>query len=377
MADKRDYYETLGVSKNATDNELKSAYRKLAKKHHPDANPDNKEEAEKKFKEISEAYAVLSDSEKRQKYDQFGHGAFENGGGFGGMEFDMGDIFSSIFGDGFGDIFGGGFGGRRRNAPSKGADVQTNLNITFEESVFGVKKEIQVGIVEECETCTGSGAKPGTFAETCKHCGGRGQEQVTSQTLFGTMSTLKTCSICKGTGKIIKTPCQTCGGKGKVRRRRTFEIDVPAGIEHGQIIRLAGKGEAGERGGPNGDLRVVISVEQHPVFQRRGNDIVSEISISITQAALGCELTVKAIDSEEKITIKPGTQHGHVLNIKGKGVPYLRNPRMRGDHFITVKVLIPKDLTDRQKELLREFAGESKEETHEIKKGFWDKLKGN
>lgn len=376
MADKRDYYDVLGLGKTAEDDEIKKSYRKLAKKYHPDANPGNKE-AEQKFKEASEAYEVLSDSKKRQAYDQFGHAAFDPSAGGGGQyqNFDMGDIFGGIFGDGiFGDIFGGG-GGRRRQGPARGRDVNVNINISFEDSVFGVKREVQLGIVDTCDTCSGSGAKIGTFAENCKRCNGSGQERVTQQTMFGTMATVRSCTSCGGTGRIIKEPCETCAGKGKVRKNKNYEVSVPPGIEHGQSIRLAGKGEAGDQGGMNGDLLVTVSVSPHKTFKRDRFNLFSEIAITFSQAALGDEILVKTIDGEEAMTIKPGTQTGSTLTLKGKGVPFLRNPRQRGDQITTVKIEVPTDLTDKQKELLREYAIERGESLSDSKKGFFDKVK--
>ena len=272
MADKRDYYEVLGVDKNASDAEIKKAYRKLAKKYHPDANPNNKE-AEAKFKEAGEAYEVLSDSQKKAAYDRYGHSAFENGGGGGGFSggfgggfsggMDVGDIFETFFGSsGFGDIFGGG-SGRRRNGPKRGADIQANMQISFEESMFGTEKEISLNVTETCDNCKGTGAKPGTVAENCKKCGGTGQESVTQQTMFGTMRSTRPCSACHGEGKIIKEPCPACRGKGKVKKNKSVKISIPKGIDNGQSIRKAGFGEAGEKGGPNGDLYINIYVKPH------------------------------------------------------------------------------------------------------------------
>lgn len=378
MADKRDYYEVLGVPKGASDTEIKKAYRKMAKKYHPDANPNDKN-AEKAFKEAGEAYEVLSDATKRQQYDQFGHQAFEQGGaggfygGFNGEEFDMGDIFGSVFGD----IFGGGGGARRRNAPMQGNNVQTNINISFEESVFGAKKTVQSSAVENCQTCDGSGAKPGTFAETCKKCGGTGEERVTKQTLFGAMSSVRPCSACGGTGKNIKEKCTTCSGKGKVRKKRNYEVNIPAGIENGQSIRLSGKGDVGANGGPNGDLFVTVYVQAHKIFQRDGLNLRSAITCSFAQAALGDEITVKTIDGEEKVAIQPGTQTGSVLTLKGKGIPSLRNPKVRGDQLTTIKVVTPTNLSEKQKDLLRQFAAAGGEKIGEKQSSFFDKVKNS
>lgn len=372
MASKRDYYEVLGVAKGASDSDIKKAYRKLAKKYHPDANPGDKE-AEDKFKEVSEAYEVLSDEKKRQTYDQFGHAAFDGAaggggfnGGFGGV--DMGDIFESFFGgSGFGDIFGGG---RRRNGPKRGNDVQYNMHITFEESMFGAEKTINVPITETCDVCKGTGAKPGTVAENCKNCGGSGQERVVQQTMFGSMTSVRECHVCHGQGKVIKEPCSKCSGNGKVKVSKDIKISIPKGIAHGQSIRKSGMGEAGEKGGANGDLFITVYVQPHKTFIRKENNIYVDVPISIVQAALGDEIMVPTIDGNEKYTVKPGTQPETSAILKGKGAYNVRNERVRGDQIITFKVEVPTKLTERQKELLREFDGESGK-----KEGFFDKMK--
>ncbi len=375
MASKRDYYEVLGVQKGASDAELKKAFRTQAKKYHPDNNPGDSE-AEAKFKEVNEAYEILKDPQKRAAYDQYGHAAFEGGGagagagGFGGFSgMDFGDIFESF---GFGDIFGGG-SSRRRNGPRKGRDMQVNVNLTFEESVFGCKKEIKIPVTETCDQCHGSGCRPGTYAETCSRCHGTGQEVVTKQTPFGMMQTQRPCSACGGEGKVIKTPCSKCGGKGNITTDKTVTIDIPRGIAHGQSIRKTGLGGAGERGGQNGDLYVAISVMPHKTFVRDGNNILVEVPISMTQAALGDEITIPTIDGDEKYTVKSGTQPGDKVTLKGKGVFNVRNPKLRGDQVVTFKVVIPSRLTDKQKNLLRQFAEDIGEGTK--KEGFWDKMK--
>lgn len=345
----------------------------MAKQYHPDNNQGDKA-AEEKMKEVNEAYEVLSDSDKRAKYDQFGHAAFEQGGaggagGFygGGMEFDMGDIFD-MFG------FGGGRSTARRNGPQRGNDIGVNVQITFEEAIFGTTKEIAINVVDKCDTCGGTGAKPGTHAETCKRCNGTGQERVVQQSLFGAMTSVKTCSMCGGTGKTVKDPCVTCGGKGRVKKAKKFEVNIPKGIDNGQSIRLAGKGEAGINGGSYGDLMVTIYVQNHNYFVRKGMDIYCDVPITFVQAALGDEIIVKTIDGEQKYTVKPGTQPDTVVTIRGVGVPNLRNTKQRGNQIITLKVKIPTELTNKQKELLKEFYGDDNVGEPE-KKGFWNKVK--
>lgn len=376
MAEKRDYYEVLGVSKNATEAELKKAYRKMAVKYHPDQNPGDKE-AEAKFKEVNEAYEVLSDSQKRAQYDQFGHAAFEQGGmgsgGFYGQGFDMGDlgdIFSSMFG------FGGGFGGGgRKSGPRRGKDINVNIQLTFEEAVFGCKKEISVAMYDECETCHGTGAKEGTHAESCPKCNGTGQERFVQQSMFGAVTSVRTCSQCHGTGKIIKEPCGTCRGTGRVRKTKKYEVNVPKGIDNGQTIRLSGKGEIGENGGGYGDLLVTVYVQPNRVFVRKGYDIYCDVPITFVQAALGAEITIKTIDGEQKYTVKPGTQPDTVVTLRGVGVPNLRNPKVRGNQIVTLKVKIPTDMSERQKELLRQFYGDAPAGAASAAKGGTDDKK--
>lgn len=355
MAGKRDYYEVLGVEKGASDAELKKAYRQLAKKYHPDTNPGDKE-AEAKFKEASEAYAVLSDAEKRRQYDQFGHAAFENGGGpgAGGFDFNMDDIFGS-FGDIFGDLFGGG---RRRssyNGPQKGANIRTSVRITFEEAVFGCEKELELTLKDECKTCGGSGAKPGTSKETCKKCGGKGQVVYTQQSLFGMVRNVQTCPDCNGTGQIIKEKCLDCRGTGYIASKKRISVTIPAGIDDRQSIRIGGKGEPGLNGGPRGDLLVEVIVSRHPIFERSDYNLYSRAPISFAQAALGGDVRIKTIDGDVLFPIKAGTQTDTKIRLKGKGVPTLRNKDIRGDHYVTLYVAVPEKLNAEQKEALKAF----------------------
>ncbi len=363
MAEKRDYYEVLGVDRNADDAALKKAYRTLAKKYHPDANPGDAE-AEAKFKEASEAYAVLSDPEKRRQYDQFGHAAFEGGAGGGGFDFsDMGDIFSS-FGDIFGDLFGSGFGGRRSSgsAPAKGANVRTQTRITFEEAVFGCKKEIDMVLKDECPDCHGSGARPGTSPETCPKCGGRGQVRMTQQSLFGVVQNITTCPDCRGSGKITREKCPKCRGTGYMSNRKQIEVSIPAGIDNGQSVRIRDKGEPGVNGGARGDLLVEVVVGAHPFLQRRDMDLYSTAPISYAQAALGGEVRIGTIDGDVIYEVKPGTQTDTRIRLKGKGVPSLRNSNVRGDQYVTLVVQVPTELNATARDLLRQFdeaAGDS------------------
>jgi len=379
MAEKRDYYEVLGVDRNASDAEIKKAYRKLAKQYHPDVNPGDKA-AEAKFKEINEAYEVLSDPQKRARYDQFGHagtdpngfGGFEGfGGGFGDFDFGgIGDIFESFFG-------GSGFGRsstRSRSGPRKGADLKYSMEISFEEAVFGAEKEIHINRLETCGTCNGTGAKPGTSPVTCSHCNGTGQVQYRQSTPFGQFVNIKTCDVCHGEGKIITNPCTTCNGKGKVRKSVKIKVNIPAGIDDGQTISLRGEGEPGSKGGPPGDLFISIRVKPHPLFQRQGNDIYCDIPITFVQAALGAELEVPTLDGKVKYNIPEGTQTGTVFRLRGKGVPFLRGSG-RGDQYVKVYIDVPKRLNEKQKALLREFAQISGDEVHEQRKGFFDKMK--
>ena len=379
---KRDYYEVLGISKTADDAEIKKAYRVLAKKYHPDMNPGDAE-AEKKFKEASEAYAVLSDPEKRRQYDQFGHAAFEGGGagGFGGFDFNSAD-FGDIFGDIFGDFFGGGRRRGANNGPMKGANIRTSVRITFEEAVFGVSKEIELTLKDECATCHGTGAKPGTSPEACTKCGGKGQVVFTQQSFFGTVRNVQSCPECNGTGKVIKEKCADCHGTGYIANRKKIQVSIPAGIDNGQSVRIRDKGEPGTNGGPRGDLLVEVIVARHPIFQRQDYNIFSTVPISFAVAALGGDVVVDTVDGKVIYEVKPGTQTDTKVRLKGKGVPSLRNKEVRGDHYVTLVVQTPEKLSGEAKELLKQFdaltgdslnaaknIGGEKQETR--KKKFW------
>ena len=388
---KRDYYEVLGVSKDADDAAIKKAYRALAKKYHPDMNPGDAE-AEKKFKEASEAYAVLSDAEKRRQYDQFGHAAFEGGaggaGGFGGFDFNGAD-FGDIFGDIFGDLFGGGGrrGGRANNGSMKGANIRKSIRITFEEAVFGCKKELEVILKDPCTTCGGTGAKPGTSPETCQKCGGKGQVVYTSQSFFGTVQNVQTCPNCGGSGKVIKEKCTSCSGTGYTSSKKKIEVTIPAGIDNGQSVRIREKGEPGTNGGPRGDLLVEVNVSRHPIFQRQDMHIFSTVPISFAQAALGGDVKIQTVDGAVIYNVKPGTKTDTKVRLKGKGVPSLRNSAVRGDHYVTLVIQTPEKLSAEAKEALRRFdelSGNSlhqndsnpeKSEKKTKRKGFMDKVK--
>ncbi|MBQ1488420.1 MAG: molecular chaperone DnaJ [Lachnospiraceae bacterium] len=363
MADKRDYYEVLGVPKNASDDEIKKAYRALAKKYHPDMNPENPEEAEKKFKEASEAYGVLSDAEKRRQYDQFGHAAFDQGAGgaggaydFTGMDF--GDIFSDLFG--FGDIFGGGARRTSRNGPMRGADKTVDVRLTFEEAVFGTEKKIEVDSKEECKTCHGTGAKPGTSPETCPNCRGKGQVRVTTNSIFGQITSVQTCRECDGRGKVIKDKCPDCRGTGYTTVRKRYEVKFPAGIDNnGLACKIPGKGEPGINGGPRGDILVRTLVSRHPIFQRQEYDIYSTVDLPFTVAALGGDVLIDTVDGKIAYEVKAGTQTDTVIRLKGKGVPTLRDKEKRGDHFVKFVVKVPERLNAEAKEALRNFDAHS------------------
>lgn len=393
MAEKRDYYEVLGVDRNADDAAIKKAYRVLAKKYHPDANPGDKE-AEAKFKEASEAYAILSDSEKRKKYDQFGHAAFDGGAGgagAGGFDFDFGDM-GDIFGDIFGGMFGGGRSRRNYNGPQKGANLRTSVRVTFTEAAFGCEKEIEITLKEECTSCHGSGAKAGTNPETCPKCKGKGQVEYVQQSLFGVVRNVQACPDCKGNGKIIKDKCPDCYGTGYKSIRKKIQVSIPAGIDDGQSIRIREKGEPGINGGERGDLLVEVVVSRDPVFTREDYNVYSTTKISFAQAAIGGDVRIKTIDGEVLNNIKAGTQTGTKIRLKGKGIPTLRNKNVRGDHIVTLVVDVPTKLTKEQKEALKAFdaamggslnAGSEEsdidenkgEEGKKKKKSFFDKLK--
>ncbi len=372
---KRDYYDILGVGKSASDTEIKKAYRKLAKKYHPDVNQGDSE-AEAKFKEVNEAYEILSDSQKRARYDQFGHAGVDPNGfgsagaGFGDFDFGgIGDIFETFFG-------GSGFGrsSRSRTGPQRGADLKYAITILFEEAAFGVEREIVIGRNESCDTCKGTGAKKGTATEKCTHCNGTGQIQYRQSSPFGQFITSKTCDACRGEGKIITEPCITCKGRGKVRKNVKIMLKIPAGIDDGQTISLRGEGDHGSRGGPPGDLFVTINVKPHSIFKRQDNDVVCEIPITFVQAALGAELEVPTLDGKVKYNLPEGTQTGSIFRLKGKGIPYLRG-NGRGDQYVKVEIDVPNKLNDRQKALLKEFADISGDEVYERRKNFFDKMK--
>lgn len=384
---KRDYYEVLGVSKTADDTAIKKAYRVLAKKYHPDANPGDAE-AEKKFKEASEAYSVLSDPEKRKQYDQFGHAAFDGGaggggfsgfGGFGGFDgADMGDIF--------GDIFGDFFGGRssrsssRYNGPMRGANVQTSVRLTFEEAIFGCEKEIEINYKEECASCHGSGAKAGTSKETCSKCNGKGKIMYTQNTMFGTVQNVQGCPDCGGTGQIIREKCPDCRGTGYITSRKRLKVTMPAGIDDGQSVRKAGSGEPGLNGGERGDLLVEAVVSKHPVFIRKDMNIYSTVPISFATAALGGPIIIKTVDGQVEYEVKAGTQTDTKVRLKGKGVPSLRNKNVRGDHYVTLVVSVPERMNEEQRQALKRFdelmtgkITKEEDEGGKKKKGFFNK----
>ena len=379
MADKRDYYEVLGVSKGASDDELKKAYRKLAKQYHPDLHPGDAE-AEAKFKEANEAYEILSDKEKRARYDQFGHAGVDpnfgaGGGGFGGFDMgdlDLGDIFGSFFGGGgFG---GGGFGGGRRNGPQQGESLRASVTITFEEAAFGCEKEINLTRSEACEECRGSGCEAGTTAEVCPDCRGSGVVRIQRGGGGFAFTSTAPCSRCRGTGKLIHSPCKSCGGSGSVRKTKRIAVNIPAGIDDGQAVSLRGQGNAGKNGGPAGDLIVGVRIQPHPQFKRDGTTVLYEQKVTFAQAALGAELEIPTIDGKVKYDLPAGTQTGTTFRLRGKGIPGLHG-RGRGDQYVTVRVMVPTTLNGEQKEALHAFAKAMGEEPDDQPKGFFEKKK--
>lgn len=374
MASKRDYYEVLGISRDANENDIKKAYRTLAKKYHPDHN-NGDGNAEASFKEVNEAYNVLADQKKRAQYDRYGHDAV-NGNGFSGFEgfgdFNFGgvsDIFETFFGRGF-----SGSDTRKRNGPRKGADLRNAVEISFEEAAFGIRKEISLNRTEECGACGGTGAKKGTTPETCPECKGAGEIKYKQSTPFGQFVNARTCGTCGGEGKVVRDPCEKCKGKGRVKNKVKVKISIPAGIEDGQTISIRGEGDAGYRGGPSGDLLVDVRVKQHVLFKRRGNDVIIEVPITFVQSALGSEIEVPTLNGTVKYNIPDATQTGTVFKLKGKGIPDLRSG-VRGDQYIKVNVEVPEKLNAEQKELLRKFAEISGDECHEQRKGFFKKMK--
>lgn len=376
MADKRDYYEVLGIQRGAGEDEIKKAYRKLAKKYHPDLNPDDKA-AEAKFKEVNEAYAVLSDGEKRAKYDQFGHaGTDENFGaggfgGFGGADFgmDLGDIFGSFFG-------GGTTTRTARNGPSRGRDLRESISITFVEAAKGVEKTVNVSRYEKCGTCKGSGAKEGTHAQTCPTCHGSGQVRSTQRTILGSFSTVTTCATCGGEGSVIKEPCAECGGRGLLRKTRKISVKIPAGIDDGQQITLRGEGDHGRKGGPAGDLHLLVSVKKHEVFKREGYDVYMDLPITFVEAALGAEIDVPTLYGDVKLKIPEGTQGETNFRIRGKGIVRIGG-NGQGDQYVRVSVDVPKHLNEKQKEALRSFGATLGMKESGERKSFFDKVKDN
>ena len=378
MAEKRDYYEVLGLQKGATEDEIKKAYRKLAKKYHPDLNPNDKE-AEAKFKEVGEAYEVLSDSQKRARYDQFGHAGVDPsyGGGYGPGGFGGFDGFDDL-GDIFGNIFGGGFGGgtrtRNPNGPMRGRDVNYSLELTFEEAALGCKKDITIHKRDVCPECEGKGSEKGTEPETCPTCHGSGQVKSTERTFLGVVQTTKPCPNCHGRGKIIKHPCKKCGGNGRIDITKKLNVSVPAGIDDGQTFTLRGQGDAGMNGGPAGDANVTVSVKPHKMFERDGYDIWCDIPLTFTQAALGDEITVPTLEGKVKYNVPEGTQPQTVFRLKGRGVPYV-NGRGKGDQYVRISIEVPKSLTLKQKQALKEFEESLSDKNYQKRKSFWSWLK--
>ena len=378
MAEKKDYYEVLGLSKGADEASIKKAYRAMAKKYHPDLNPGNTE-AEAKFKEVNEAYDVLSDADKKAKYDQFGHAAFDPtaGGGAGGYgsyggfgDFgDIGDIFSSFFGGGF-----GGSSGQRRNAPTRGEDISVRITVSFDEAAFGTKKDVSFNRIQKCGDCGGSGAAKGTHAETCKTCGGSGQRRVTQRIGGMAFQSTTTCDACRGTGKIIKTPCTECNGKGYVKVNKKLSVNIPAGIDDGERIALRGQGCDGRNGGPAGDLIITVSIKKHSIFERDGYNIYCDVPITVTEATLGATIDVPTLEGNQKFEIPDGTQPGMKFTLKQKGIPYINNSNKRGDLIFTVNVEIPRGLNKEQTEKMIAFAESCKESNYTRKQSFFKRI---
>ncbi len=372
---KRDYYEVLGINKSASDDEIKKAYRRMAKQYHPDLHPGDKE-AEARFKEVGEAYEVLSDSQKKARYDQYGHAGVDpnfgagaggwGGAGWGAQDIDLGDIFSSFFGG----------GGRRSNpnAPRRGSDVSAHVIISFEEAAAGCRKQVNVRLIQPCRDCGGSGAEKGTSASTCPVCHGSGQEARQQRTPFGVIQTQTVCSRCNGKGRIIETPCRTCNGGGQVRVAETVGINIPAGIDDGQVLTVRGKGNSGINGGPAGDLEVQVSVRPHPIFERQGYDLLCELPLTFAQLALGAEIQIPSLEGSVPYTVKDGTQPGDIIRLKGKGIPYI-NGRGKGDLIARITVEVPKNLNSKQKELLSRFEESLGDKNYQKRQSFFDKLK--
>ncbi len=379
MADKRDYYEVLGLSKSASVDEIKKAYRKLAKQYHPDLNPGDKS-AEAKFKEVNEAYEVLSDSDKKARYDQFGHAGvdpnFGASAGYSGNPFgqdiDLGDIFGSFFGGGF----SGGFSGRKANpnAPRRGSDTEAVVNITFDEAAKGCKKQVSYQNIETCSECKGSGAESGSSPKTCPTCNGTGQVRINQRTPFGSIQTTRTCDRCHGRGKVIEKPCKKCNGNGRVRVKKTIEVNIPAGIKDDQILNVTAKGNSGINGGPAGDLHVYVNIKPHELFERKGDDIWCELPVTFTQAALGYEVSVPTLDGKVSYSLREGTQPGDVFKLKGKGMPHLGG-RGRGDQYVKITIEVPRNLSQKQREILKEFDTHASEKNYQRRTSFFDKLK--
>lgn len=378
MAEKRDYYDILGVDKNASDEELKKAYRRVAKKYHPDVNKEDKE-AESKFKEANEAYAVLSNKEQRAKYDQFGHAGLGDQGGFGGFDgfggqgFDVNDIFDNLFGGGFGG-FGRSSSGRK-SGPKRGANLKYRLSLDFLEAAFGTEKSITITKEDKCSACSGTGAKKGSSPKTCPVCNGTGQVNKRQQTMFGTVMTTSTCPNCNGKGTIIDDPCEVCKGTGRHSKQKTLQVKIPAGINHGEMLTLRGEGEPGTQGGSYGDLYIEISIKPHPLFKRDGYNTYCEVPVTFPQLALGAELSVPTIDGPQEYKIKEGTQPGERFVIRGKGIPHVNRGSIRGDHFFKVMIEVPNNLDQRQKDLLKEFESSCSDRNYKNRKSFFGKIK--